>query len=63
MTGAFPWDEPAKDQREPAKLTTITGGKPTQFELEQATEELFQEIYFGHFKGVTNERGIKKDGN
>lgn len=62
MTGAFPWDEPAKDQQ-PANVTPIKGGEPTQFELEQATEELFQEIYFGHFKGVTNERGIGKNDN
>ena len=62
MTGLFPWDEPAKDQQ-PANVTPIKGGEPTPGELEQAVDDLFEEIYFGHFKGVSNERGIGKNDN
>lgn len=57
MTGAFPWDEPAKDQQ-PANVTPIKGGEPTKEEFEQAVDDLFQEIYFGHFKGAKNEHGF-----
>lgn len=49
------WDliESAKEANEskPAKVTPIKGGEPTKDELEKATDELFQELYFGNFGG------------
>ena len=49
MTGLFPWDEPEKDQQ-PAKVKPFKGGEPTKEEFEQAVDDLFNEIYYGHFK-------------
>ena len=48
----YPWDNP-EQKATPAKTTPLVGGTPTKEELERATDELFQEIYFGHFGGRT----------
>ena len=45
----YPWDKPEK-QEEPAKTTPLVGGTPTQEELEQAVDDLFQEIYSGNWR-------------
>ena len=61
MTGDFPWNNPKQDQQ-PARITPLDGGNPTQSELENAVEDLFQEIYFGHWR-ATNEPGFNKNSN